>query len=237
MPVKEVEIPGIGNVKLAKKRGNKNIRLSIGRNGDVRISLPFWVPYQAGVDFAINRQTWIEKNRPDSSKPLTDGMKIGKAHRLIFLPNNSQRVSVRTVTGKIRVSHPEEMKIFSQNVQDAAQRGAIKALKQEADKLLPQRLEQLAAKHGYKYKSVGTKRLVSRWGSCSSTKDIILNIYLMQLPWDLIDYVIIHELIHTKHLNHSSEFWREFESIRPNAKTHRKQLKKFNTIVSPEAID
>lgn len=237
MPTKDVDITEIGTVKLTKKRGNRNIRLSITRTGEIRVSMPMWVPYQAGVDFAFKRKGWILKHRPAETKPLTNNMKIGKAHRLLFVPTQTSQTSVRTKAGKIKVTHPGELEITDKNVQTAANRGAIKALKQEADKLLPQRLAQLARDHDYTYKSVSTKRLVSRWGSCSSAKDITLNIYLMQLPWDLIDYVIIHELVHTRHLNHSPEFWTEFESIRPNAKELRKKLKEFNTIISPVAVD
>ena len=105
-------------------------------------------------------------------------------------------------------------------------------MKQEALKLLPERLASLASKHSFRYKSVRIKKLVSRWGSCSNDRVITLNYFLMQLPWHLIDYVLIHELVHTKHLNHSLDFWLEFDKVYPEAKITRRQLKEYRPIIN-----
>jgi predicted metal-dependent hydrolase len=53
----------------------------------------------------------------------------------------------------------------------------------------------------------------------------------MQLPWELIDYVIIHELTHTKHLNHSDEFWAEFMRHEPKAKVLRKRVRSYQPVL------
>jgi predicted metal-dependent hydrolase len=82
------------------------------------------------------------------------------------------------------------------------------------------------------YHSVKVKRLASRWGSCSSNKVITLNFFLMQLPWPLIDYVLIHELIHTRHMNHSPDFWNDFERIHPGAKNTRNILKQYRPVIN-----
>jgi len=73
------------------------------------------------------------------------------------------------------------------------------ALRKEAKDYLPQRTELLAAAHGFKYSGVTVKNISSRWGSCSSTNHINLNIHLVRLPEHLSDYVILHELTHTVH--------------------------------------
>src|SRR5262249_1610025 len=119
----------------------------------------------------------------------------------------------------------------------AAKSAAERALRQEAEKLLPLRLSDLAKKHGFKYQSVKIKKMTSRWGSCSAHRLITLNFYLMQLPWPLIDHVLIHELVHTKHLNHSGAFWMEFESIYPGAKKARKQIHNYRPVINTLAAD
>jgi hypothetical protein len=109
-------------------------------------------------------------------------------------------------------------------VQKAARSVSIRALRREAEELLPQRLQSLAKAHDFTYGSVAIRQLKGRWGSCSQHSDITLNLFLMQLPWELIDYVILHELTHTKVMRHGPPFWSELEKYAPNARQLRKAI-------------
>jgi predicted metal-dependent hydrolase len=77
------------------------------------------------------------------------------------------------------------------------------------------RLRELAAQHGFTVKAVTVRAQRTRWGSCSPTGRISLNWRLLQLPPSVSDYVLLHELAHLTHLNHSARFWREVERICP----------------------
>lgn len=232
MAKKVVNIPDIGTVTLVKRRGNSNIRLSFARDGNLRVSLPYFVPYQAGIEFVKSRRDWIIKHQPADVLQLQDGDRIGKAHHLrIVTGAAATRVSIKQ--NVITVACPVDVPSIHASVQKAAERGALKALKREADQLLPQRLRELAAKHDFAYASVTAKRLSSRWGSCDQSGHITLNTYLMQLPWELIDYVILHELTHTEHLNHGEDFWQRFIHALPDAKKRRRVLKTYRTAILP----
>lgn len=101
-------------------------------------------------------------------------------------------------------------------------------LKKAASKYLPYRLEYLATLYGYQYQKLTLTHASTRWGSCHPSGRISLNIGLMNLPKPLIDYVIVHELSHLVHPNHSPAFWRQVEKHDPDYKAHRKQLKNYS---------
>jgi predicted metal-dependent hydrolase len=83
----------------------------------------------------------------------------------------------------------------------------IAHLRAQAKQFLPKRVEVLAQRYGFAYSKVTVKDIHSRWGSCSSANNLNFSIYLMNLPDDLVDYVILHELCHTVHRNHGAHFW------------------------------
>ena len=87
------------------------------------------------------------------------------------------------------------------------------------------RIEYLANKYGFAYNKVTLKKMKTRWGSCTHQNNISLNIGLIALTDELIDYVILHELVHTKFKNHSKEFWDELGNIIHNPKSFNKELR------------
>lgn len=103
-----------------------------------------------------------------------------------------------------------------------------KALAKKAKENLPARLEYYAKKYGYKYEKCRLSHANTRWGSCSSSGTISLNIGLMKLPKQLRDYVILHELAHLNHMDHSTAFWAEVASHDKNYHEHRRKIKQFN---------
>ena len=95
----------------------------------------------------------------------------------------------------------------------------------EAKLYLLSRLDELAKIHGFTYNRATVRNQKTRWGSCSAKNNISLNMQLMNLPKQLIDYVILHELVHTKVKNHSHIFWSRLNKYVENAKLQNKLLK------------
>ena len=91
------------------------------------------------------------------------------------------------------------------------------------------RLNELAKKFGFTYNRVFIRNQRTRWGSCSSRQNISLNIKLAVLPDGLADYIILHELVHTRIPNHSKEFWAELNRYVGNAKLLNSGLRKYHT--------
>ncbi len=234
MPQKKIYLTQVGEVTLYRRRGNRNLRLSITSRGSVRVSLPIWTPYDVGAAFARKNRDWITRQLAKTTKqPLYDGCRIGKAHRLYFSINDALGQSVKTRVTATEVKAASGLMIDNAGVQEKLRAAGERALKLEAEQLLPRRLEELSTKTGYSAERVIIKRLSSRWGSCSSTGNITLNSYLMQLPWRLIDYVLVHELVHTKHKHHGASFWDALEIAMPGARQLRKELRQWQTQLSP----
>jgi len=224
MSKKVYELQDVGSITIVKRKSNKNIRLTIGSRGEVKVSIPYWVSYKSGLDFATKQTDWIKRKSPVQSL-ITQRQRIGHAHEMIFeLDNLTNKTKAKIKNNQIIVSYPPTLTIDDLDVQAIARKYAIKALRQQSQNLIPKRLEILASQHDLSYQSVDIKLLKRRWGSCDQYKNIVFNLYLIQLPWELIDYVILHELTHTIYLNHQTTFWDSLANICPDAKQLKKKL-------------
>jgi predicted metal-dependent hydrolase len=233
MAFKEFQLDGLGTVKIYKRRGSRSLRLSLAPNGDVRVTIPSWASYSSGLSFVKSRAAWIENHKPLKTELLKEGQQIGKSHRLHFIRSlSASKASSRVGQIEITVTHPARLVSEDASVQKAAQQACVRALRKQAEQLLPQRLATLAAQHDFTYKSMDVKLLKSRWGSCDQHKNITFNLYLMELPWNLIDYVILHELTHTEVMKHGPSFWDAMKQVAPNVQSLRKAIREYRPILN-----
>ena len=232
MASKQVELAGIGPVSLQKRKGAKTIRLSVTPHGQVRVTMPFWVPFEAGLQFARSRASWLQSQLENHHSLLSSGQLIGKMHRLALIPSvRADKITSRVTPSDIKITFPIAMGADHPEVQATASRASVRAMRTQADLLLPNRLKGLAMMHNFSYTSVQIKQLRGRWGSCDSHQNIVLNLFLMQLPWDLIDYVLIHELTHTEIMRHGPDFWDAMQRVLPEAKALRKEMRSYRPAV------
>jgi predicted metal-dependent hydrolase len=230
MPSKIYTIDNIGDVTVFKRHGTKRINLRVV-NGKVRITQPFWLPYATGVQFAVKNHNWI--NEQIKTHPVLDLKErdyIGKYHQLEICHGKSLRT--KTTAQKAIIYIPPNMHIQSPKAVSALKTLVKKTLKEEAKTHFPKRLKLMADTYGFRYQEIKFKSLKSRWGSCNNNGDITLNIYLMALDWDLIDYVLLHELAHTEYMHHGKPFWNIVSRIMPDYKLRKKKLKEFQKKVA-----
>ena len=134
------------SINVYKRRTNRSLRLSVTANGDIRVSIPLWASYSAGVAFAQSRQDWIAAQLHPPTVLLT-GQPIGKAHHLrIYVSQGTSKVHSRVLGTEIVVSYPSAFTSDSSEVQRSAGAACVRALRREAETLLPQRLASLAGK-------------------------------------------------------------------------------------------
>lgn len=169
-------------------------------------------------EIIVRKNAWATGVRFTVSTSGRLSMSVPK-HTPNFLVKKYLELNRMTIRDKLPIKDPA-----TQRTRDYQK----KALMKKAREYLPYRLEYYANLYGYKYAKCRLTHANTRWGSCSSQKTISLNIGLMKLPEPLRDYVILHELAHLHHMNHSKAFWAEVETHDKNYKIHDKKLKLFN---------
>ncbi len=95
----------------------------------------------------------------------------------------------------------------TERVQTLVKNAVMRAMRKKAEEYLPPLVQYWSSLFDLPYNKVTISKARSRWGSCSSKRDISLSFYLMLLPAHLMDYVILHELAHTREMNHGPKFW------------------------------
>ena len=230
MAQKTVAVDGMGTITIVKSSRSKSMRISIAQ-GAVRVSIPSWMPYAAGEAYVYAQKAWVAEHlSKHTTSPIRDGQRVGKYHTIEFT-QHSKETKARITKTKIIVSYTAGLSTEAEEVQSVAKGATVRALKKESERLLGPRLAMLAERHGISYTSASYKQLKRRWGSCDSQKRIVLSCFLVELPWELIDYVIIHELAHTKHMDHGQAFWKLCQDMLPGALDRRRELKRFDPIV------
>ena len=177
-----IDYPGLGPVTFWRRAGNRSIRISVKAERGVLVTYPWYTPFAQAERFLL-------QNIGNINKMLSRG-KSQKRHSLIQNYLNGS------------FGEPQQ----------------ISTLRQRAKEALPLRTAQIAAamrtlhKRPFAYQRIAIKLNKTNWGSCSAKNNINLNLALPLLPDALRDYVIIHELCHLEHHNHSAEFHRLLNS-------------------------
>lgn len=208
------------------------VRVRVTDDGRVRASLPKRAPLVMVRELVDSSRLEIRKLVEAQKAKRVDyesGMQIGHSHKLqirratnITQPRGRVSGQVIDIVLPPEHAHDETQSFLSRYVR--------KALDNEAKAYLPRRLRYLADQFGFSYEKVRFGNQTGRWGSCSSTGTISLNVALMNTPVEVIDYVLVHELVHTRHMNHSTDFWQLVEQCIPNYRAHRKTLKTMSPI-------
>lgn len=225
MPI--IQDKEFGKITIRRSARSTQVRIRVAPDGTLRASIPAHAPIFLVKSLLKNSRQEIQKIMAQA-KPnylYTNGMQIGKSHTLIIQNTVNQNPSVTHHGQQIIVKLPVELQPTDPTISRKIRDTVIAALRLEARSYLPKRLSYLAQEYGYSYSKIRFSHASGRWGSCSSNGTVSLNIALMKLPFELIDYIIIHELSHTKQMNHSSVFWALVGQADPNYKQHRRALK------------
>ncbi len=224
----------IGLIKVKRRKNSTNITAKIGLTGQLEITCPKYMPKFMIKSFVESNQAKLLPLIKAAKAKICyqNGSKISKNKKLqiIFSPkSNKIRFSEQSAT--LTVCVPNMDFFNSPEVQQKLKLKIKKILKQEAEQFLTPRINLFAKKFDFHFNQLKFKHTSTRWGSCTSTGVITLNIALMKLPDKLIDQVLIHELCHLRHQNHSQAFWNEVGKYSPNYKSLEQELKQYSPYI------
>ncbi len=200
---------------------SKSIKVTLKSEDSILVTMPYLCPYKTAREFLIKNIEKI-KSFKFNTKKYTPDFKT-KFDTLKIIESNEIKTQVKNKV--VNFYYPKDYDFFNSKIQNELQKAHAIALKIEAKNYLIPRLFFLAQKFGFKYNKVSLRNQKTRFGSCSFSNNISLNINLLNYDFDIIDYVLIHELCHTKIKNHSKNFWLEVEKYCPDYRILRKRLK------------
>ena len=209
--------PALGRVRYYPQ-AQKSIRISFQADA-IRVSYPHRMPLKLAEAFVHKKTDWLIKHRPVAT-PLQDGMPIARHHRLSLQNDESPiRLHQHVVYGSLATEQSTQrtIRLIKKAVTIEAQTYLQPLIKAQIDRLQlhPQR--------------VTIRHMSSQWGSCNKDRRISFNSLLVDetLSEELVNYVIVHELCHLRHLNHSTHFWQLVHKYVPNYLQLRQTLRSY----------
>ena len=228
--------PTLGTIEFIRNERSKHIRVRILNSG-LKVTLPPRASENDAMKFINSIRTKIIQKQEKLEKGLqTRNILIDESSKLQTLTfvveakvMNRKNIYFALKSSTLSIEFPVGTDCTTVENQQYFWNGISYFLRKEAKRLLPDRTKQLADKYGFTFTDVKIQSSKTRWGSCSRAKSINLSLYLMLLPAYLIDYVILHELCHTREMNHGDKFWAWMDKVTDGkSKELRAELKNYH---------
>lgn len=230
-----IELPGIGAIKVRRSANIKYLRIRMAPGRGIWVSVPYGVNKKQTEKFLEENRDWILQTRKNMEVYEQDtgvGLKIGaeiktKLHTLKIIQTDEDKPAYHIERDTIVLAIPQHVDF--RRIEAIVKQLLLDIYTMESRQFLPGRVKYWAEKFGFRYGRLSFRNNISNWGSCSYDNNISLNIKLMKLPDEIIDYVILHELCHTVEKNHSGAFWKLVGKVCPDFAVLRARLRKYNT--------
>ena len=201
-------------LKFNKHGSAKRYILRVHPDGYIQVTLPPRGNRKDALVFVEKNKIWLEKQWEAREQKLQERQKADRERPSIHYRGKLEPVSVISADGKTHVSFADRclpIDLRRMNLKQWLEHW----LRYQASAELPDRVDFFARQHGFQFNHITIRDQRTRWGSCSSNRTISLNWRLIQIPPEHCDYIILHELNHLEHMNHSIHFWKSLEALCP----------------------
>lgn len=206
------------------KSKRKSISLIIKNNGDFIVRMPINAKMNDVESFIIKKSDWIIKKRIEQNNNIFKPLSFDKIEKITLL-SKEYDICYHDLS-KVKI---EDNLLFLPK--ENAKEKLIKHLKKMAKQHITERIRLIAELFNFSYESISINSARTCWGSCGSNNKLHFTYKLVLCPLDVIDYIVLHELCHTKVKNHSKKFWQLVELCMPNYKIQERWLKKNRAVI------
>jgi predicted metal-dependent hydrolase len=208
---------------ILQKKEVKHARIRVSENLSVRVLVPESFSNSDIQSLIRKKKKWIDKNLIAFSK-RKDTIKL-HYNQLLLFGNRYNYFFTTHLHNKIVINHSSKTIQSKTDLLDKSEQ--LKWYKRFAKQYITERLVELAKKHRFRFNKVFIRDQRTKWGNCSTEKNLSFNWRLIKTPQFVIDYLIIHELVHTRTMNHHQKFWTELKSLYPECREAVKWLDKY----------
>ena len=215
---------------LKRSRKARSIILNISHESGLEIIMPYYCSKKNALEFLDNRKQWIIKHADDVYKNRKFQF---PQHIHLMAVNKKWEIAYAANQTRNSLSNPQLQQLLYKGDSDpqSFQRIMKNWLKKQAEITITSQFRHLSLLLKLPYKSLQFRFQKSRWGSCSADADIILNSKLLFVSTKLLRYVMIHELCHIEHFDHSAAFWNKVSTYEPCYKQCIKTLKQQDKLI------
>ena len=211
--------------EFVRTRRARHYILRVKPDGGLRVTVPWHGSRAEALRFVEERRAWIARERDKRAADHEEPAHWVDGTPVLFRGDEHPLRTVALDRSRVRVSFADQTFVLSAERATHLRQWVEAWLRRLAAIDLPERLARVALQHGFEVKAVSIRNQRSRWGSCSPSGRISLNWRLIQFPPAVADYVLIHELVHLRHMNHSRRFWNEVARLCPGYQAARAWLR------------
>ncbi len=209
------------------KERRKTAAIKIDKDLKVIVKVPLFMKESEVRDFIHKYEGWIEETL-DKKRSIKENNDWVLNKRIMYL-GEYKNIDIQIVpyAKEIIILNNKGIKMISTGEESAMRKAMESFFRERGKKLFTELTQQYASIVGVTYNKITVRKQETRWGSCSQNGNLSYNVKLMCAPKEMIEYVILHEVMHLRHFNHSSVFWADIEKIMPDYKMRMNYLKKL----------
>jgi predicted metal-dependent hydrolase len=209
-----------------RRRGARHYILRVLDDGTVRVTVPWWGSKRDARAFVASQAAWIATQQ--AQRAAEAGERRLRAGDTLLVDGEPRPLWLDHATTPARLRCGDDGDVIGRCASpgDDVRPLVERWLRRRALGLLPDQLLALAAAHGVTVTRISIRSQQTRWGSCSRRGSITLNWRLVQAPPFVREYVLVHELMHRRELNHSPRFWRHVAAACPRYVEARRWLRR-----------
>lgn len=233
--LESVSLAGISRCHLRRSLRARRMRIELRPDHSLLIVIPEGTREDQWLGFVLSKRQWIERQLKKTAHPGCAPRSAATGFPpeidLLCMQKRYSITHHKGTQNRVAVAGEHLELVCKSNSQQQRFKNLRRWLMAQARDEFTTRLNEISKATGLAWNRLSIRGQKTRWGSCSAAGNLSLNFTLLFLPAELVDHVLLHELVHTREMNHSRRFWALMEKFDPKCALHRAELKKAGQLL------